>query len=87
VLKLKAQNKKFNQFTQIDKFALIPKKWWEYFEIGENVLKINNTKTMVRVYEVPCTCTGNKHTHRILDLRSIWKKMNLSNHQKIEIEK
>lgn len=87
MLELKAQSKKFNEFTEINKFALIPKKWWDDFDLGNNTLIINGSKQRVRVYEVPCVCIGQRHTHRILDLRSVWDKMDLRDHEKIEVDK
>ena len=87
MLELKAQDKKFNGFTEIDKFALIPKKKWDDFELGENTLVLNGSRHKVRVYEVPCTCIGQRHTHRILDLRSVWNKMDLRDHERIEVDK
>ena len=87
MLELKAQNKRFNEFTEIDKFALIPKKQWSDFELGENTLILNGREQKVRAYEIPCTCIGQKHTHRILDLRPIWNKMNFQDHEIIEVSK
>ncbi len=87
MIKLIVQNRKLNDFTNIDKFALIPKKWWDYFDAGDNFISLNNIKMQLQVFEVPCTCVGSKHTHRILDLRKIWDKFNFHNHQTIEISK
>lgn len=87
MLRLKAQNKKFNDFTEIDKFALIPKKWWGSFELGINNVTINGTEVSVRIYEVPCTCSKNRHTHLILDLRQNWEKLKLKDHDRIEVNK
>jgi len=87
VLKLKVQNKKFNDFTEIDRFVLIPKKFWEDFIDGINKITINGTKVNARIYTVPCTCIGNTHTHKILDLRPFWNKFDLKHEDEIEIDK
>lgn len=87
MIKLTVQQKKFNQYTDINKFALIPKKYWNLFTTGENNLIINSTNTKVIIYEIPCDCTGNKHHHMIIDLADIWNKLRLTNGDKICISK
>ena len=87
MLKLKVQNKRLNEFTEIDRFALIPKKWRENFEFGENNISINGSRFSIRTYEIPCTCVKEKHTHMILDLRDVWEKLKLKDHDTIDIER
>ena len=87
MLKLKAHNKNFNEYTEIDKFLLIPKKVVDEFEIGEMELKLNGKKAKVRIYDIPCDCNEAKHTHRLLDLRDVWDKLNLKPNQLVEITK
>jgi hypothetical protein len=87
VLKLKVQNKKFNDSTEIDKFVLIPKKYWENFEEGVNKITIDGTKTKVRIYSIPCVCIGSPHEHKIIDLRPLWARLNLENKEEVEINR
>lgn len=87
MLKLKVQNKKFNDSSEIDKFVLIPKKYWGNFEDGINKVKLDGVKINARIYEIPCTCVGSAHTHKILDLRPHWEKFNLEFKEEIEIDK
>lgn len=87
MLKLKVQSKKFNDFTEIDKFVLIPKKYWENFKDGINKITIGGVKVSARVYEIPCTCIGNNHTHKIFDLRPFWDRLDLEHEEEIEIDK
>lgn len=86
-MKLKAHNKEFNEYTQIDKFALVPKKMWEEIETGNQSLSVNGKDTSVRVYDVPCDCTGVMHSHRLIDLRDIWDKLGLEANRDIEISR
>ena len=87
MLKLKAHSKIFNQFTEIDKFLLIPKKLNDEFEIGEMRVKLNDQKVTVRIYDIPCDCNKTKHTHRLLDLRDTWDRLRLKPNQPVEITK
>lgn len=86
-MKLKVHNKEFNEYTQIDKFALVPKKMWEEIETGSQSLSINGKNVTVRVYDVPCDCTGAMHSHRLIDFRSVWDKLDLKANQDIEISR
>jgi len=87
MLRLKAHDKPINEYTQIDKFLLVPKKLWNYFEKGENELRLNNQKLRTRIYEIPCDCVLPRHSHRIIDLRESWEKLKLSNGQEVEVTK
>jgi hypothetical protein len=86
-MKLKVHDKEFNQYTQIDRFAVIPKKMWDEFELGAQTLSINDNNVTVRVYDVPCDCSGSMHSHRLIDLRAIWKDLGLQSNQDIDISR
>ena len=87
MLKLKTHDKTLNQFSEIDKFILIPKKLIEEFGPGEMELNLNGSKVKVRIYDTPCDCNEQKHTHRLLDLRDVWSTLNLKPGQLVEITK
>lgn len=87
ILKLKTHNRRFNEFTEIDKFVLVPKKAWDDLPQGITEIMINNQKEKIKIFDVPCNCTGQIHSHKIIDLRDIWEKLKLENDQKIEIGK
>jgi len=85
---LKAYDKKFNEYSDIDKFILVPKKVWDDIAVGEQEISINQKKVKLRVYDVPCDCAGvAMHSHRIIDLRNIWDKLGLKDSQELEITK
>jgi hypothetical protein len=86
-IKTKALNKVFNEFTQIDKFALVSKKVWDDLPQGEANLSLNGKAVKVRIYDVPCNCSNQMHTHRLIDLRDSWDDLKLTNGQVIEISK
>ncbi len=86
-MKLKVHNREFNEYTQIDKFALVPKKMWSEIEVGNQSFSINGKNTIVRIYDIPCDCTGAMHSHRLIDLRSVWDKLKLEPNQDIEISR
>lgn len=86
-MKLKTHNKPINEYTEIDKFLLIPKKMWEDFELGETTLRLNGKTEKLRIYDIPCECVAPHHQHRIIDLRDVWNKLRLSANQEIEISK
>ena len=77
MIKLKAHNKPFNDYTDIDKFLVVPKKLWNEIGVGETTLKINGSRVKLRVYDIPCDCVGKMHQHRLIDLREIWDKIDL----------
>jgi len=87
MLKLKTHGEPINQYTDIDKYLLVPKKLWGDFELGESELKIDGQKIRTRVYDIFCECTMPKHNHRIVDLRDVWVKLNLKENQEVEIER
>jgi len=86
-MKLKTHNKPINEYTEIDKFLLIPKKLWEDFNIGEMTLKLDGKSICLRVYEIPCDCVAPHHQHRIIDLRDVWDELKLSANSEIEISR
>ncbi len=86
-MKLKVHDKPFNEYTQIDKFVLVPKKMRDDITLGDQTLKINDKSVDVRVYDIPCDCTGSMHSHRLIDLRDIWKDLDLEADQEIEISR
>lgn len=85
IMKLKIYAKEFNKYTQIDKFALIPKKMWNDVETGSQQVCINGQEVRVRIYDVPCDCNGKMHSHRLIDLRDVWDKLGLRSNKNIEI--
>lgn len=85
-MKLTAHFNEKRKFSDIDKFILIPKKFWEYFSLGESKYKLNDKNLSLRVYDVPCDCSGEMHTHRLIDLRDIWDELGLKDGQEIEIQ-
>ena len=87
MLKLKCHKNKIEEFSEIDKMILIPKKSSDEFEVGEGEYSLNGQKMLLRVYDVPCNCSQKMHTHRIIDLREAWDKLNLSDGQEVEIER
>ncbi len=86
-MKLTAHYNKQGKFSEIDRFILIPKKIWEDFSPGISDYKINDRKFTLRVYDVPCDCTGNMHTHRLIDLRDIWDDLGIEDGQILEISR
>ncbi len=86
-MKLKTHTKEFNEYTQIDKFALVPKKMWGDIEVGSRQLSINGRNVTARIYDVPCDCSGVMHSHRLIDLRSIWNKLGLKPNEDIEVSR
>ena len=86
-MKLKAHDKQITSYSEVDKIVLIPKKIWEDFELGKNNLKINGNPFSLRVYDLPCDCNKQMHTHRVIDLREVWGELNLKDGQVLEIER
>jgi len=86
-MKLKVFTKAFNDFTEIDKFIVVPKKIWNDIEIGEQALNIKGTAIKVRIYDIPCDCTGAMHSHRLIDLRNVWDKLKLQDKEEVEVKK
>lgn len=86
-MKFKAHDKPINEYTEIDKFLLIPKKLWEDFGVGDTSLKLDGKSKKLRIYEIPCECVTPRHQHRIIDLRDVWNELNLSANQEIEISR
>jgi len=87
VIRLKAHNKTVGKLNKIDKLILVPKKYWEDFPAGESEYRLNHEKLKLRVYDIPCDCSGPNHTHRIVDLRDIWDELNLIDGSDLEIER
>ena len=86
-MKLKAHDKKVSEFSEIDKIILIPKKISEEFALGAQKLKLDGKKTELRVYDVPCNCNKEMHTHRVVDLRDVWDEMDIKDGDLLEIER
>lgn len=76
-VKLRVHDKPFNEYTDIDKYLVAPKKLWEEFEPGEQTIRINGKQIKVRVYDIPCTCVGSMHNHRLIDLRGLWEELGI----------
>ena len=87
MIKIKVHSKVFGKYSEIDKFFLVPKKYWDDFETGDKELKINNQKVILRIYDVLCDCSSKMHTHRVVDLRSVWEKLNLKEGNEIILER
>ena len=85
MIKLKARNKPISEFTEIDKYFLVPKKLWEDFPVGETKLAVAGNKITLRIYDVPCECVPQKHQHRIIDLRDAWDGLKLKENQEVEV--
>lgn len=86
-MKLTISSKSLSSYSEIDKFALIPKKLWDDFGLGEKELSINGRNFKVEIIEMLCDCMGtNKnHEHRIIDLREIWDELDLTGQKEISI--
>lgn len=84
-ISLKFHNKAINQYTQIDKYFLVPKKVIDFFPEGEIVLLVDGKKIKTRVYNIFCDCRPEKHTHRIIDLRDYAEKLSLENGKESEV--
>lgn len=83
-MKLKYHTKPISQFTQIDKYLLIPKKIADGFPEGEIILNVNGRKISTRVYDIFCDCRAQRHTHKIIDLRNC-ENLNLIEGQEVEV--
>lgn len=83
-MKLKYHTKPISQFTQIDRYLLIPKKMADDFPEGEISLNINGKKISTRVYDIFCDCRPEKHTHKIIDLRDC-KNLDLDEGREVEV--
>lgn len=86
MLKLKVHNKPFNEYADIDKFLVVPKKIWNEVAPGTMKLKINGSKVSARIYDIPCKCVSKMHSHRLIDLREIWDKIGLKENEEVEVE-
>lgn len=86
MIKLKAHNKPFNEFTDIDKFLVVPKKMWGEIALGSLKLKIKNLNVTVRIYDIPCSCIGKMHSHRLIDLRGVWDKVQIKENEKVTVQ-
>lgn len=84
-LKLKFHNSPINQYTQIDRYLLIPKKYSDSFPEGEVNFEMMGRAVKTRVYDIFCDCRKEKHTHKIIDLRDITTDTSIENNQEIEI--
>ena len=82
---LKVHFGRLGSFSEIDRFILIPKKYWDDFIPGETKLKIKGEQVSVRIYDIPCDCSIKMHTHRIIDLRDIWEKLQIKNGDEVEV--
>lgn len=87
MLKLRVHIKPFNEYTDIDKYLVVPKKLWEDFQPGESQLTLKGIKSKVRIYDIPCECVGSMHNHRLIDLREEFNKIGLKDNEEIEIGK
>jgi len=86
MIKLKTHSKPLNEFTDIDKFLVVPKKIWNEIEPGTAKLRINGASVSVRIYNIPCECVGKMHSHRLIDLREIWDKIGLKENEEVTVE-
>lgn len=86
-MKITISSKTLSSYSEIDKFALIPKKQWADFELGEHELIINGKNEKVEIIEMLCDCVGPDkiHQHRIIDLRNVWDDLSLESKKEIEI--
>lgn len=82
---LKAHFGSLGSFSEINRFILIPKKYWDDFLPGKTKLKIKGKEVLVRIYDIPCDCNPKRHTHRIIDLRDIWEKFQIKNGEELQI--
>jgi len=87
MIKLKVHDKPFNEYADIDKFLVVPKKLWDDIKAGEITLKLNESRVKVRVYDIPCNCVGKMHQHRLVDLRSVFDKLGLKEADELTVEK
>ena len=87
MIQLKAHNKSIGKLNKIDKLILVPKKFWADFPSGVSDYKLNGKNLTLRVYDVPCDCSGPDHTHRIVDLRDVWESLKLTDGTILEIER
>lgn len=85
MLKLKVHTKPISPYTDIDKYILVPKKIWDEFQVGSIEILINGSKVQTRVYDVFCDCVGEKHSHRIIDLREQFDGLDLKENQEVII--
>lgn len=87
-MKISISQKNISSYSEIDKFALIPKKLWSDFELGEKELMLDGRKLKVEILEMLCDCMGaNKtHQHRIIDLREFWDELSLDGKKEINVE-
>jgi len=84
-LKLKFHDSPINQYTQIDRYLFVPKRFSDSFGEGEIKFEMLGQTVKTRVYDVFCDCRDDKHTHKIIDLREIKTKNPIENNQEIEI--
>lgn len=84
-LKLKYHDSPLNQYTQIDKYIFVPKKFSENFPEGEITVNLLGESIKTRVYDIFCDCRPEKHTHKVIDLREIHICNKLKNNQEVEI--
>jgi len=87
MIKLKVHDKTLSKMSDIDKFFLVPKKQWEYFPLGENVLLIDGQTVKIWIHDIPCECSQELHYHRIADLREVWENFKMTNGQEIKVDK
>ena len=87
MIRLKAHSRSVGKLNEIDKLLLIPKKNWDDFPVGEGEYKLNSKKLKLRVYDVPCDCSGEDHVHRIVDLREVWNNLALQEGTSLEVER
>lgn len=84
-LKLKYHDKPVNDFTEINKYLMIPKKLHQNFPEGEIEMSIAGKKILTRVYDIYCECVAPKHIHKIIDLREFDGAKEFKENQEIEI--
>ncbi|HLD34886.1 MAG TPA: hypothetical protein VJB62_03405 [Patescibacteria group bacterium] len=84
-LKFRVHGKPLNEFTDIDKYFIVPKKMWDRFAPGDLELIIKGVKSKSRVYDIPCQCIGSMHNHRLIDLRVLYKRLELKDNEEVVV--
>lgn len=84
-MKLKFHKKPVNDYTEISDYLLIPKKLHAEFNEGDIELVINGRRVKTRIYDIFCDCQGEKHIHKIIDLRDHYQKIGLEDGEEAEV--
>jgi len=87
MLRLKAHSQPLNEYTKIDKFVLVPKKLWDELTVGKIEFKLKGKKVKTRIYDIPCDCNQRMHTHRLIDLRDEWDRLEITSGEELTLEK